>query len=138
MSANAYYQELRGLGLAARRSEVLSLYKIARGIVASAPDEPFRDISRVPSGADLGTWPTKSATGIRQNVTLVYRDRTTGALNRTFWSVTSENGISREQALATAINVYSPHAEDYEQDLIGAIHTGAYAYTPINLPETEE
>lgn len=131
MSANAFYRELQSLGIAGRRSEVLQLYKIARSIVATSAEEPFRDISSAPTAGELTPWPSKKATGIRQNVTLVYRDKTTGTLNRTYWSVTSEEGLTREQALATAIDTYSPHAEDYEQDLIGAVHTGAYQYSPL-------
>lgn len=131
MTANAYYRELQSLGIAARRSEVLSLYKLSRSIVATAPDEPFRNIGQVPSENELSVWPTKRATGIRQNVSLIYRDRATGAIRRTFWSTSSENGITREEAMAQAIDVYSEHAERYKQDLIGAVHTGAYRYTPF-------
>jgi hypothetical protein len=131
MSANGFYQELRSQGLAARRAEVLQLYKIARSIVATSPDEIFRDFSRKPLANELTPWPTKAATGIRQNVTLVYRDKTTGAINRTYWSVVSEEGITREQATAAAIDAYTPGAEDYDQDLIGAVHTGAYRNVPI-------
>lgn len=131
MTANAYYRELRALGMAARRSEVLALYKISLSIVAKSPEEPFRPISEVPKPEHLVPFPTKSATGVRQNVTLVYRNRVTGSINRTYWSVTSENGITRENALATAIDTYSPHAADYGQDLIGAVHTGAYSYQPF-------
>lgn len=131
MTSNAYYLELRALGIAARRSEVLQLYKIARGIVARSPDEPFRDISLTPAGAELQAWPTKKGTGIAQTVTLTYRDRTTGAIKQTWWRTVTPNGITREEALATAIDAYSEHAENYNQDIIGAVHTSAYRLTPI-------
>lgn len=131
MTANAYYRELRSLGIAARRSEVLGLFKIARGIVATSPEEAFRDVGQVPQGSELREFPSKRATGVRQNVTLVYRDRTTGGFKVTFHSTTSENGVTRETAMATAINSYSEHAESYGQDLIGAVHTGAYRYVPF-------
>jgi hypothetical protein len=131
MSANAYYRELRDLGIAARRSEVLQLFKLSRGLVATAGDEMFRDISKVPQENELSPWPTKKATGVRQNVSLIYRDRITGTLNRTMWSTTSENGVTRETAMASAIDAYSEHADAYGQDLIGAVHTGAYRYGPL-------
>lgn len=131
LSANEFYRQLRAEGIAARRSEVLALYKISRSIVATSGDEPFRDISQRPSGNQLSPWPTKKATNIRQNVTLIYRDKTTGALNRTFWSTAHEAPITREEALASSIDAYSSHSEDYNQDLVGAIHTGAYQYVPF-------
>jgi hypothetical protein len=130
MSANAYYRELRDLGIAARRSEVLALYKIANGVVTKSREEPFRDISLVPSGQELAPWPTKKATGIAQTVTLTYRDKTTGEIAQTWWRTVTENGITREAAIATAIDAYSEHAISYNQDLIGAVHTSAYNMVP--------
>lgn len=130
MSANAYYRELRDLGIAARRSEVLALFKISKGIVAGSPDEPFRNIYNVPTEDELTTWPSKKSTGVAQTVTLVYRDKTTGTLSQTWWRTVTPNGITREEALATAIDSYSEHAESYDQEIIGAVHTSAYRMTP--------
>jgi hypothetical protein len=132
ISANQLYRDLQAAGMGARRSEVLSLYKIAKGIVSKSPDEPFRDIRTSPVSSDLVPWPTKKATGIRQTVTLVYRDRVTAHQQVTYWSVTSSEGVQRETAMATAINAYAEHAERYGQDLIGAVHTGAHQYVPFN------
>src|SRR6266481_7864557 len=87
VSANQFYHDLQAAGLGARRSEVLSLYKIAKGIVAKSPDEPFRDIRTVPTSSDLTQWPTRKAEGIRQTVSLVYRDRVTGHQLVTYWSI---------------------------------------------------
>jgi hypothetical protein len=133
MSANAFVKEMRDLGMGARRAEMLSLYRIAKSIVVKSPDEAFQDITQVPSGDSVLEWPSKGATGIRQVVTLVYRDRTTGAQKVTHWSTTSPEGITREQAMATAINAYSDHADAYNQDLIGAVHSSAYQYVPFTV-----
>lgn len=132
MSANAFYRELQTLGMGARRSEVLSIFKMAQSIVARSPDEPFRDITQAPSGHEVTAWPTKSSTGTLHTVSLVYRDRVTGTIQRTYWSTKTESPMTRENAMAAAINAYAEHAENYEQDLIGAIHTGAYALTPYD------
>lgn len=131
MSANAFLRELQQLGIGVRRSEGLSLYKIARDIATHSPDEAYRDITQAPGESELLPYPTRKATGVRQVVTLLYRDRTTGAINRTYWSTTSQNGVIRETALATAVDKYAEQAERYKQDLIGAVHTGAYRYTPF-------
>lgn len=130
MSANAYYRELRELGIAARRTEVLSLFKIAKGITVGSPDEPFRNISAVPTASELLTWPSRKSEGVAQTVTLTYRDRTTGEIKQTWWRTVTPNGITREEALATAIDAYSEHAESYNQDIIGAVHTSAYRMAP--------
>lgn len=130
LSANAYYNELRDLGIAARRSEVLSLFKIAKSITTGSPDEPFRNIYDVPTSDELTTWPSKKSEGVAQTVTLTYRDMTTGQIQQTWWRTVTPNGITREEALATAIDAYSEHAESYNQEIIGAVHTSAYRMTP--------
>jgi hypothetical protein len=131
MSANAFYRELQASGFGARRSEVLQLYKTATGIVSRTQEEPFRPLNQVPLQSEIGTWPTKGATGIVQTVSLAYRDRTTGTIKQTWWRNTSPNGITREEAIAAAIDAYSEHAESYNQDLIGAVHTSAYNLSPF-------
>lgn len=130
-SANEFYRELQRLGLGARRSEVLELYKIAKGVVSRNPDEPFRDITQVPTGNEIAPWPTKKATGFAQVVTLVYRDRTTGSLNQTYWKTANPQPIVREQAMAAAISAYADQAERYNQDLVGAVHTSTYQNVPF-------
>jgi hypothetical protein len=134
LSERQWEREARALGIGARSSEMLQLWRVAKSITVRSPEEPFRDISRVPRGNDIVPWPSRKATGIAQNVTLTYRDRTTGQIKQTFWRTVTPNGITREQALATAIDAYSEHAESYEQDLIGAVHTSAYRLTPDLLP----
>lgn len=131
MSANAFDRALREAGLGARRSEVLNLYKLANTIVYRNPDEPFRDITQPPLGEHMAPWPTKKAEGVQQVVTLIYRDRTTGHLLPTYYRVSSESGIVRETAMATAINAYSDHADRYNQDLVGAVHTSVYRLEPF-------
>lgn len=130
MSANAFYREQQALGLGARRSEVLQLFKIANGIISSTAEEPFRARHLAPTPSELGTWPSRKATGVVQRVTITYRDRTTGQIKQTYWATTNPNPITRERAIAEAIDAYSEHAESYDQDLIGAVHTSAYNLVP--------
>lgn len=131
MSANAFVRSLRESGFGARRTEALQLYKVATGIVTRTAEEPFRPLSSVPSGDEIGTWPSRTATGIAQTVSLTYRDRTTGTIKQTWYRTITPEGITREAAIAEAIDAYSEHAESYEQDLIGAVHTSAYNMTPF-------
>jgi hypothetical protein len=132
LSANAFYKELQQLGMGARRSEVLQLYKVAANIVARSGDEVFRDITRAPAPHETVDWPTRKATGIRQNVTLVYRDNITGTIKVTRFSTKNESPVTRENAMAQAINAYADHAERYGQTLIGAVHTGTFNFVPYD------
>lgn len=133
MTANAFYRELQSLGIGARRGEVLALYREAQAIVSKTGSEVFADPTLVPSGQDLQVWPTRSATGIAQNVTLTYRDRTTGEISKTYYRVSSEEGVTREEAISRAISAYSEPSDRYNQDLIGAVHTSAYRLIPTGI-----
>jgi|SRR5215472_2624653 len=130
-SASEWIREMQSVGLGARRSEMLQLFKLAKGIVARSPEEIFRDITQVPTASEIQVWPTKKATGFVQTVTLVYRDRTTGTLNQTYWKTSNNVPMRREQAMATAISAYADHAERYDQDLVGAVHTSTYQQIPL-------
>lgn len=129
-SFREWEREVRALGLGARSSEMLKLWRVASDINIRSADEPFRDITKVPSGSEVVPWPSKKAEGLAQTVTLTYRDRTTGEIKQTWWRTVTENGITREEAIATAIDAYSEHAESYNQDIIGAVHTSAYRLSP--------
>lgn len=130
ISAAQWEREQRAQGLGARSSEMGKLFKIAVSVVTAAPQEPFKPQNAAPVESELTPWPTKKATGIRQNVTLTYRDRATGTIKQTFWSTIGDTPLTREQAVAMAVNAYAESADAYEQDLIGAVHTSAYRMTP--------
>lgn len=130
LSERAWEREVRSLGLGARSSEMLQLWRVAKSVATRSPDEPFRDITRAPLGNEVTGWPTKDATGIMQNVSIVYRDKTTGKLKQTFYRSVSPNGEVREAVMARAIDAYSANADNYNQELIGAVHTSSYRLEP--------
>ena len=131
--AGVFYRQLRELGIAPRQSEAYALYKMAKSITESRGNDIFSELDQNPAEGSLPPWPTKNATGVRQNISLVYRDRTTGKISRTYYSVTSEEGVTRESAISSAIQAYADNAEAYNQDLIGAVHTSAYQLTPFGF-----
>ncbi len=130
-SARAWIRQMQSIDMGARRSEMFELYKLAKGIVARSPEEIFRDITQVPTASEIQVWPTRKAEGFAQVVTLVYRDRTTGALAQTYWKTSNAQPMKRETAMATAISAYADHAERYNQDLVGAVHTSTYQQIPF-------
>jgi len=119
--------------MGARTTELRDVYQAALNIVTNSPDDPFANQSEVPTVGPQNKWPTKKATGVKQVVTLLYRDKTTGEVLNTYYSVITPSGIARADAVAKAVNAYSDAAEQYSQDLIGAVHTGAYLLTPQGI-----
>jgi hypothetical protein len=130
MSQNALIRQLRALGQGARDSEVRALYKLAQQTLKNNPDEPFGDPNLVPDLATASPWPTVSASGVKQAVEVTYRQKATGTLITVPYQVSSENGVTRQEAINAAIAAYESKAEQYGQELVGAVHTKVFALTP--------
>lgn len=130
MNASQWYEQLRRQGIAPRSSEAYALFKIAVQVHSTAGQELTRDQTVVPRPGPNDSWPSRKARGIRQGVTLTYRNRTTGTNVVSYWSVISEKGITRQEAVQRAIAAYADHAEAYDQDLIMAVHSSAKRLVP--------
>jgi hypothetical protein len=130
LTASEWYKILRIQGIAPRQSEAYKLYAQAVSLVAAGGDEIGKPLSRKPVIAQLPSYPTKNATGVMQTVTLLYRNRTTGIIDKVFYRVTSKKGVTRQSAIKSAIEAYAGQAERYDQDMIGAVHSSAYNLTP--------
>ena len=130
LSGAEFIRYLRATGEGARESEVRALLKTAYATLRTNPDEPFGDPDAVPDFGTASPWPTVSATGVKQAVELTYRQKATGTLITVPYQVTSENGVTRAEAIAKAIEAYSDNAERYKQELVGAVHTKTFVLVP--------
>jgi hypothetical protein len=133
LTATEWYKLLRVQGIAPRQSEAYKLYAQAVSLVANAPNEIGQPQSQKPIVGTLTAFPTKNATGVMQTVTLLYRNKTTGAVNQVFYRVTSKTGVVRSKAVKQAIESYAGQAENYDQDLIAAVHSSAYRMVPTGI-----
>lgn len=133
LTATEWYKLLRIQGIAPRQSEAYKLFSQAVSLVANAPNEIGAPQSQKPRVAELPVYPTAKATGVMQTVTLLYRNRTTGAINQVFYRVTSKAGVTRSQAVKKAVEAYAGNAENYDQEMIGAVHSSAYRMEPTGF-----
>ena len=133
LTATEWYKLLRVQGIAPRQAEAYKLYAQAVSLVANAPSEIGQPQSQKPDVSQLAAFPTKNATGVMQTVTLLYRNKTTGAINQVFYRVTSKNGVVRSKAVKQAIESYAGSADNYDQEMIGAVHSSAYRMVPTGI-----
>ena len=133
LSAAEFGRALRAAGMGARESEVRALYKIAKATVSKSPEEPFADLNSVPDLTGATPWPTVSARGVSQAVEITYRQRSTGTLITVPYQVHSEGGVTRQQAIEEAVAKYRSKAEQYDQELVGAVHTKVFNYLPTKI-----
>jgi len=66
-------------------------------------------------------------------VTLLYRNKTTGTVNQVFYRVTSKTGVTRSAAVKKAVEAYAGQADNYDQDMIAAVHSSAYRMVPTGI-----
>lgn len=130
ISANAFYRQLQAEGIAPRRAETLQLFKVARNIVDKSEAEAFRDIRRIPTASEIAQWPTRFRSGFLQNVVVTTRDKSTGQITAKTLSIKSEQPITREAAIAKAVSLASENSENYNQEIVGAVHVATYELVP--------
>lgn len=130
LSGAEFIRYLRATGEGARESEVRALLKTAYSALRNNPDEPFADPNAVPDIATASPWPTLTATGVKQAVELTYRQKATGTLITVPYQVSSETGVTRAEAISKAIEAYRMKAEEYGQELVGAVHTKTFSLVP--------
>lgn len=123
-SANAWARSLQESGAGIRRQVALRIYGQARAIAAEYGQEATRPLDRVPTAAESRQWPTRSTDGVLQTVQLFYRERVTGNIVQRFYNVKTAEGITRQEAIDQAISANVGNAGRYEQELVGAVHTG--------------
>jgi hypothetical protein len=126
---------LQEAGTGIRRQVALRLYAEAKNVAAEAGAEPTRDLREVPTLAEMPPVATRGTEAVLQTVRLAYRERKTGKLKVVFHSTKSDTGVSRQQAISNAINAYAASSEEYEQDLVGAVHSSAVRLVPVSVPE---
>lgn len=91
-------------------------------------DEP---LNLRPVASEIRTWSTAKAKGYIQQVEVLVRDRGTGQIISVPFSVQARSLVSRRNAIAQALDVYSDdNAKRYNQQVLGAVYTGTYEARP--------
>lgn len=124
LSANQWIAAAREAGLGVRRQTMLRVYGQAKALAAEYGQEPTRGLNQVPTFSESRQWPTRQSEGVLQTVQLVYRERVTQRIVTRFYNVKTPNGITRGEAIERAISANADNADRYQQQLLGAFHTG--------------
>jgi len=133
LSANAWDRQLREAGAGVRRQVALRIYSQAKALAAEYGQEPTRPLDRAPTPDEMRSWPTRSTEGVLQTVSLFYRERVTGNIIQRFYNVKTEQGLTRQEAVQRAIDAHAVAAARYEQELVGAFHTGTALMVPYQV-----
>lgn len=121
---------LRAAGMGTRESELRALYKTILQQASKSKGEIYAPVNEVPDFTNAQPWVTVSKRGVSQAVEITYRQRSTGTQVTVPYRVNSETGVTRQQAIDKAIEAYKMRAEQYDQELVGAVHTKTYRLSP--------
>lgn len=124
---------LRFFGLGLRTQVFYRLWAQARAVRAEAGLEPTRPLDQAPTLAEMPPVATNGPEGVLQTVRLIYREKVTGQIRTVYHSTKSDQAITREEAIANAISAYEEHSEEYQTDLVAAVHTSAIRLVNVQV-----
>jgi hypothetical protein len=129
-SATAGLAAYRAAGGEVRTQTWYRLHGEVQSALAGKISEASAPLGRRPTGDELTTWTTRNAAGYLQQVEVLVRDRATGEVMAKPFSVTGPDLVSRGAAISEALDAYMGNADIYEEQVLGAVHVGAYELTP--------
>jgi hypothetical protein len=130
LSANRGLAAAREAGLGVQRASWLKLYAEVKTSLAGQAGEMTAPLNRRPLSSEIFTMSTKAQEGYLQQVEVDVRDRASGEILVRPYSVRGDSLISRGDAVDTAIDSFSTHADAYGEQILGAAYTGTYLLAP--------
>lgn len=129
-SANQAYEDLHAAGEGMRRSTFLRLYAQVQADLAQQANEITAPLESRPHAAQIRAYDTKTQSGYMQYVDVYVRDRATGAVYSVPYGHRTDDLLSRADVIETALFNYGTHAEEYDQQVLGATYTSTYMFIP--------
>lgn len=130
LSANKAYQLIHEAGEHIARGTFLKLYAEIRHDLTLQAEEITRPLDLKPAAAEIRPYVTPNAEGYMQYVDVYVRDRTTGEVYSVPYGVRTDDLLTRADAIETALSNYGSHADDYDQQVLGATYTSTYLFGP--------
>jgi hypothetical protein len=106
------------------------MYSEARESTLAQISELGRPLNRKPTGDEINTFTTKSATGYMQYVDIYVRDKETGLVSVRPYSLRSDRLYSRGKVVNDSLTAYSDAAEAYGEQVLGAAYMSTYELVP--------
>lgn len=132
LSGATVLRALRESGLGIRTQEFYRTWGTARRLAAETGLEPTRPVDQAPTLQEATPVATRGAEGFLHTTRLVYRERVTGKQRVVYHNVKSPVLLTRQEAINQAIDAYAAHSEEYETDLVAAVHSSVIHLVPVD------
>lgn len=133
LSANEGLKQFRAAGGHVGRSAWLALRAEVGAALAKRPAEMAANLASVPVGTEVSTFSTVKASGVIQQVEVLYRVKGTDAVVNRPFSVKGQQMIARQDAIQAALDQMSASQQQdlyEEQVILGAVYVGSYELVP--------
>lgn len=117
-------------GFQVSRQTFTKAYGAARAELEAGAVEPLRPLNRFPVGDEINQRDTVRATGYSQKVLVLARDKRTREIIVKPWTMTSRGLLTRQGAIAQAVEAYREFEDRYNQTVIGGVYAGTFQLTP--------
>jgi hypothetical protein len=133
LSANEGLRQFRAAGGKIGRSAWLALRAEVGAALANRPTEMAAPLNAIPGAEHVQQFTTTSATGVIQQVEVLYRVKGTDTIVNRPFSVKGQQMITRQDAIQAALDqmALSQQRTLYEEQVIlGAVYVGTYQLVP--------
>jgi hypothetical protein len=133
LSANEGLRQFRAAGGKVGRSAWLALRAEVGAALAKRPAEMAANLASIPAGTEVTRFSTVKATGVIQQVEVLYRVKGTDAIVNRPFSVKGAQMIARQDAINAALDAMNAAAQagQYEEQVVlGAVYVGTYELVP--------
>ncbi len=129
-SANASLVALRQSGSGIRRQDYLNLYREVSGAIKSQLTGIDRPGNRRPTRKETMFMTTATATGFMQYVDVWVKDRETGEIYPRPFGLRTDDLMTHDDAIETALDRMLGHADKYNETILGASYMATYEFVP--------
>lgn len=130
LSANEAFRQSTRTEIGIRRADFLDLFKQLKGEIQAGVTAIDRPGDRRPFAREIFVMETEIATGFMQHIDVWVRDRETGDIYPRPFSIATDELLTHDDAIETALEQFGVHAEKYGETILGATYRSTYVMAP--------
>lgn len=130
LSANEGLAQLRAMGHGVRRADWLDMVRTVRDNLDEIAASQTRTGNRRPYRKEIMFMATAGVTGFMQHVNIWVKDNDTGEIFPRPYSIRTDDLMTHDDAIETALDRYADSAEHYGQKILGATYMTTFELGP--------
>lgn len=129
-SANKAFAGASRTEIGIRRADFLGLYREMRDDMVAQTHAVDREGGRRPYAREIFVMTTVLETGFMQHLDIWVKDRETGEIRPRPFSIRTDDLMTHDDAIATALEQFGEHADHYGETILGATYRSTYTLVP--------